>query len=242
MPASVEAPPIYTPTSANRRPRRYKFRRARPATSPCLLALPADARQSPKEKARARKPTTANRAAVNWICVSGYNREVCSVDMGAVSHVFADLSWRRGLCAKKPRVGIANGGKVTGGRRRRKRGAGGRARCMRWSRRALFGCAALKSAHPSSRQTVSAEVAEERARSGLVWVFLDRSAVILAVPATDPIELTGDSGTAPELLALPISAGGFAMPLFVERFFLHGCTKSSSQCFSAYVTCGYSCF
>ena len=88
--------------------------RERPATSPCLLALPADARQSPKEKARARKPTTANRAAVNWICVSGYNREVCSVDMGAVSHAFTDLSWRRGLCAKKPRVGIANGGKVTG--------------------------------------------------------------------------------------------------------------------------------
>ena len=47
--------------------------------------------------------------------------------------------------------------------------------------------------------------------------------VVLAVPTTDPIELTGDSGTAPELLALPISAGGFAMPLFVERFFLrHG--------------------
>ena len=47
--------------------------------------------------------------------------------------------------------------------------------------------------------------------------------VVLHVPTTDPIELTGDSGTAPELLALPISAGGFAMPLFVERFFLrHG--------------------
>ena len=30
--------------------------------------------------------------------------------MGAVSRVFADLSWRRGLCAKKPRGGIANGG------------------------------------------------------------------------------------------------------------------------------------
>ena len=46
---------------------------------------------------------------------------------------------------------------------------------------------------------------------------------VLAVPATAPIELTGDSGTAPELLALPIVAGGFAMPLFVERFFLrHG--------------------
>ena len=158
VPASVEAPPIYTPTSANRRPRRYKFRRERPATSPCLLALPADARQSPKEKARARKPTTANRAAVNWICVSGYNREVCSVDMGAVSRVFADLSWRRGLCAKKPRVGIANGGKVTGGRRRRKRGAGGRSRRVCWPQCALCGCAALKRAHLTSPQTVSATV------------------------------------------------------------------------------------
>ena len=44
--------------------------------------------------------------------------------------------------------------------------------------------------------------------------------VVLAAPATGPIELTRDSGTALELLALPISAGGFAMPLFVERFFL----------------------
>ena len=44
--------------------------------------------------------------------------------------------------------------------------------------------------------------------------------VVLAVPTADPIELTGDSGTAPELLALPISAGGFAMPLCVERQFL----------------------
>ena len=175
VPASVEAPPIYTPTSANRRPRRYKFRRERPATSPCLLALPADARQSPKEKARARKPTTANRAAVNWICVSGYNREVCSVDMGAVSHAFADLSWRRGLCAKKPRVGIANGGKVTGGRRRRKRGAGGRARCMRWSRRALLGCAALKSAHLSSRQTVPRRALRKEPRGDLFSWFLNEN-------------------------------------------------------------------
>ena len=36
---------------------------------------------------------------------------------------------------------------------------------------------------------------------------------VLAVPATAPIELTGDSGTAPELLALPIAAGGFAICL-----------------------------
>ena len=48
---------------------------------------------------------------------------------------------------------------------------------MWWPRRALFGCAALKSAHASSRQTVSAEVAENKSKSGLVRVFLDRSAV-----------------------------------------------------------------
>ena len=49
------------------------------------------------------------------------------MDMGSVSGVFADLSWRRGLCAKKPRSGIANGGgAVTGGRCRRERGAGRR--------------------------------------------------------------------------------------------------------------------
>ena len=40
---------------------------------------------------------------------------------------------------------------------RRKRGTGGRARCMRWPRSALLGCKALKSAHLSSRPTVSAE-------------------------------------------------------------------------------------
>ena len=53
--------------------------------------------------------------------------------------------------------------------------------------------------------------------------------VVLAVPATDPIELTGGSGTAPELLALPISAGGFAMPLFVGRFFLSHCGQHHSR-------------
>ena len=48
---------------------------------------------------------------------------------------------------------------------------------MWWPRRALFGSAALKSAHPSSRQTVAADVAENKSKSGLVLVFLDRSAV-----------------------------------------------------------------
>ena len=167
VPASDEAPPIYTPASANRRPRRYNFRRERPATSPCLLALPADARQSPKEKARAREPTTANRAAVNWICVSGYNRGVCSVDMGAVSRVFADLSWRRGLCAKKPRDGIADGEKMTGGRLRRERGAGRRPVCVGRQRCELGGCLAPKGARLTSRPTVVAREVVWESRSDL---------------------------------------------------------------------------
>ena len=91
--------------------------------------------------------------------------------------VFVEVGWRRGLGAEKPRSGSGKAKQGPGGRRRRKRGAGGRARCMWWPRRALFGCAALKSAHPSSRQTVSAEVAENKSKSGLVRVFLDRSAV-----------------------------------------------------------------
>ena len=80
--------------------------------------------------------------------------------MGAVSRVFVEVGRRRGLGAQKPRSGSGMAKKGPGGRRRRKRGAGGRARCMRWPRRALFGCAALKSAHSSSRQTVSALCAE----------------------------------------------------------------------------------
>ena len=45
------------------------------------------------------------------------------MDMGTVSHVFADLSWRRGLCAKKPRGGIANGGETADDRRPTQEGA-----------------------------------------------------------------------------------------------------------------------
>jgi hypothetical protein len=89
--------------------------------------------------------------------------------------VFAEVGWRRGLGAMKPRSGIGQQRKGPGGRRRRKRGAGGRSRCVRWPRRALFGCAALKSAHPTSRQTVSAEVAEIKPRSDLFSWFLNEN-------------------------------------------------------------------
>ena len=54
--------------------------------------------------------------------------------MRAVVFVFVDLSSRRGLCAKKSRRGTAIEKKLTGGRRRRERGAEGRARCVWWPR------------------------------------------------------------------------------------------------------------
>ena len=68
---------------------------------------------------------------------------------------------------------------------------------MLWPRSALLGCKALESAHLSSRPTVSAEVvAEERARSGLVWDMLDCSAVEVhdgraQVARLEPEELVG---------------------------------------------------
>ena len=63
---------------------------------------------------------------------------------------------------------------------------------MRWSRCTLFGCAALKSAHPTSRQTVSAEVAEIKPNSGLAVVFLDRIAVDTSKGRVRRVRLDGD--------------------------------------------------
>ena len=106
--------------------------------------------------------------------------------------VFVEVGWRRGLGAMKPRSGIGKQRKGPGGRRRRKRGAGGRSRCVRWPRRALSGCAALKSAHPTSRQTVSAEVAENKPKSDLAVVFLDRIAVDTSKERARRVRLDGD--------------------------------------------------
>ena len=97
--------------------------------------------------------------------------------MRAVVIVFVEVGWRRGLGAMKPRSGTGKQRKGPGGRRRRKCGSGRWARCMWWPRRALFGCAALKSAHPSSRQTVPRRCLRKGQKSGLVLVFLDRIAV-----------------------------------------------------------------
>ena len=63
----------------------------------------------------------------------------------------------------------------------------------------------------------------DQARRTQVHLYRLVVRVVLSVPAKVPIKSTGDSETAPVLLALPISAGGFARPLFVERFSLrHG--------------------
>ena len=117
------------------------------------------------------------------------------------------------------------------------RSAGGRARCTRWPRSELLGFKALKSAHLSSQPTVSAEVAEERARSGLVWVMLDHSAVEvhderarvvrlepdhLAGPAVELEEQKNAIGLAPAPLAPSHTckrrSGGFARRGKERRF------------------------
>ena len=63
---------------------------------------------------------------------------------------------------------------------------------MWWPQRALFGCAALKSAHASSRQTVPAEVAENKSKSDLAVVFLDRIAVDTSKERARRVRLDGD--------------------------------------------------
>ena len=63
---------------------------------------------------------------------------------------------------------------------------------MWWPRRALFGCAALKSAHPSSRQTVPRRCLRKGQKSGLVLVFLDRIAVDMSKERARGVRLDGD--------------------------------------------------
>ena len=106
------------------------------------------------------------------MCIGGYNHVILIRNMRAVVFGFAELSWRRGLCAKKPRGGLANEKKVTGGRPRRERGAGGRARCMECPWFELCGRAALKSARATSRQTVPRRALRKESRSDIFSCFL----------------------------------------------------------------------
>ena len=78
-------------------------------TSPCLLALPTPRQgRSLKRKNKARELTRPTHAADNRICICGYNHVTFNVNMRVVVFDFVDyLSWRRGLCAEKPRRGTA---------------------------------------------------------------------------------------------------------------------------------------
>ena len=58
-------------------------------------------------KAEPRDPPNAECTGINWTCIGGYNHLTFTGNMRAVVFVFVDLSWRRGLCAKKSRRGTA---------------------------------------------------------------------------------------------------------------------------------------
>ena len=120
-----------------------------------------------------RPPPNAACSGVNWICICGYNHVTFDENMRVVVFAFAELSRRCGLCVKKSRRGTAIDKKMTGGRRGRERGAGGRARCVWWPRCALLGCAALKSAHLSLRQRDISPGSEKRAASRFFSWFLN---------------------------------------------------------------------
>ena len=94
-----------------------------------------------------------------------------------MSGVFVEVGWRSGLGAGSREVGLETQKNEARGRRRRKRGAGGRSRCVRWPRCALCGCAALKSAHLTSPQTVSATVQNNKPKSELFSFFSTADAV-----------------------------------------------------------------
>ena len=126
-------------------------------------------------KAEPRDPPNAECTGINWTCIGGYNHLTFTENMRAVMFVFVDLSWRHGLCAKKSRRGTAIEKKMTGGRRRRDRGAGGRARCVWWPRCEHCGCAALKSARAGSRQKVPRRALRKEPRSDFFACFLNEN-------------------------------------------------------------------
>ena len=94
-----------------------------------------------------------------------------------MSRVFVEVGWRSGLGAGSREVESETQKHEARSRRRRKRGAGGRSRCVCWPRCALCGCAALKSAHLTSPQTVSATVQNNKPKSELFLFFSTADAV-----------------------------------------------------------------
>ena len=86
---------------------------------------------------------------------------------------------------------------MTGGRRGRERGAGGRARCVWWPRGALLGCAALKSAHLSPRQRVPRRALRKDPRSDLFSWFLNENEFELRDELTWHVDLGTDQLVGP---------------------------------------------
>ena len=126
-------------------------------------------------KAEPRDPPNAECTGINWTFTGGYNHLTFTANMRAVVFVFVVLSWRRRLCAKKSRRGTTIENKMIGGRRRRERGAGGRARCVWWSRRERCDCAALKSPRAGSRQKVPRRALRKKPRSDFFSCFLNEN-------------------------------------------------------------------
>ena len=90
---------------------------------------------------------------------------------------FVEVGWRSGLGAGSREVESETKKNEAGSRRRRKRGTRGRSRCVCWPQCALCGCAALKRAHLTSPQTVSATVQNNKPKSELFLFFSTADAV-----------------------------------------------------------------
>ena len=117
--------------------------------------------------------------------------------MRAVVFVFVDLSWSHGLCAKKPRRGTAIEKKMTGGRRRRERGAGreggrdacgGRGASIVVVRHLKFRgrCEFLSSTHTKQkRNSMGGLLNEDVERAGSVGCWCGSSLLAEAVPRSN---------------------------------------------------------
>ena len=79
--------------------------------------------------------------------------------------------------SREVECGVQNQRNEAGRRHRRKRGAGGRPRCVWWPRCTLCGCAALRSTHLTSRQTMTRRTLGNKARVDLLLSFSTADAV-----------------------------------------------------------------
>ena len=142
----------------------------------CFLALSIDEEGLSSGDDKPRDPYNTTRPRVNWFFLKGYIREFCLREVGAMSGDFVEVGWRSELGAGSREVESGEKNEA-GSRRRRKRGAGGRSRCVCWPQCALCGCAALKSAHLTSPQTASATVQNNKPKSRLFLFFSAADAV-----------------------------------------------------------------